>query len=206
MTYPVNIFCDAVGHAGSFGSLHERTENPWGPCFLFLKKGRRARSKLHIFFAQRSQKRKKKVAKKKTMNIHEPLWFNNKSCWKSSQSCNAILVDGVISRPSYKLSQDKSGKTQILGLQGARGFPKQTGFLYSWLVNGSTRRCMASFRWFALKHGSWYKTKTPETIGEHSKSGMIQQKDLLLCTCFKSAHLSLGNEQNHNQQQTNPKP
>lgn len=94
--------------------------------------------------------------------------------------------------------KDKSGKTQILGLQGARGFPKQTGFLYSWLVNGSTRRCMASFRWFALKQGSWYKTKTPETIGEHSKSGMIQQKDLLLCTCFKSAHLSLGNEQNHN--------
>ena len=87
MTYPVNTFCDAAGHAGSFGSQHERTENPWGLYFCFFKKGDVPEISFTFFLHKDLRKGKKRVAKKKTMNIHEPLWFNNKSCWKSSQSC-----------------------------------------------------------------------------------------------------------------------
>ena len=182
------------------GSQHERTENPWGLYFCFFKKGDVPEISFTFFLHKDLRKGKKKGWQRRrpwTSMSHCDLTTKVVGSPPTSCCCNFGWWSYIRVHPT-SLSQDKSGKTQILGLQGAGGFPKQRGFLYSWLINGSTHRCMASFRWFALKQGSWYKTITPETIGDHSKSGMIQQKDLLLCTCFKSAHLSLGNEQNHN--------
>lgn len=124
MTYPVNTFCDAAGHAGSFGSQHERTENPWGLCFLFLKKRETCQKLISFtFFLQRSQKRKK-VAKKKTMNIHEPLRFNNKSCW-NFESCTQFgwwLYPSIYLFTRIRVERRKSWVFKEKGFENKGGF------------------------------------------------------------------------------------